>query len=77
MILQSEGPRILAHYLHILPPQTCKSFPSYFAEGGREIDEVYAGEELGNIDELGHGLDIPACAATDLREKMVSVHDSR
>jgi hypothetical protein len=59
----------LAHDLYILPPKTFESLSSHFAEGRREIDQVNAREELGDIDEFGHCFDVPACATTNLHAK--------
>jgi hypothetical protein len=52
MILEPESPRILTNDLDILPPQSCKSFPSYLAKRWREVDKIDAGEKLWNGDEF-------------------------
>lgn len=77
MVLETESPRVLAHHLDILPSQTCKSFPSYFAEGRGEIDEVNTGEEFFNVDEFGHRFDVPASPASDLCETLYQLHRLR
>jgi hypothetical protein len=66
MILKAEGSRILADNHHIFPPQTCKSLPSYFAEGWREVNKVNAREELRNRDKIRHRFDVPASTASNL-----------
>jgi hypothetical protein len=66
MVLQAELSRILADDLHICPTQTSKTLAGHFAEGRREVDEVNAGEESGDVDELGHGLNIETSTATNL-----------
>jgi hypothetical protein len=50
VIFKAECPCVLAHNLHILPAKTLESFPSHLAEGGREVDQVNAGEELRDVD---------------------------
>lgn len=67
MILEAEGPRILADYFYIVPTKTCESLLRYFTKRRRKVDKVNAGEEFGDIDVFGHRFDVPTCAASDLQ----------
>ena len=66
VILKPELPRVLAHDLDVRPPELLEALPRNVAEGRREVDEVHAREERGDVDEAGHGLDVVARAAANL-----------
>ena len=66
MILKSEKSRILANNFHIVPSKADKSLTRHFAERGREVDKVDAGEEIGDGYVFGHSLNVVACPTTNL-----------
>lgn len=66
VVLEPELARVLAHDRDVLPPEPLEALPRDVAERGREVDEVHAREEVGDVDEAGHGLDVVARAAADL-----------
>lgn len=66
IVLKAEFARVLADDGDILPSQSVKSLSSDFAQGGRKVDKVDTGEEVGNIDKAAHGLNVPPGAATNL-----------
>ena len=67
MVFQSELASILANDLDILPAQSVKTLPSDFAQGRGEIDEIDTGEEVRDIDEFSHSLDVEASATANLQ----------
>ncbi len=73
IVLEAELPGVLADHLDIGPAKPGKPLPGHFAERGREVNQIYAGEELGHVDELGHGLDVEARAAAHLRVMLGSL----
>lgn len=66
VIFQAKLSGILADDLDIVPAQPCKALASDLAQRRGEIDQVDAGEEIGDVDEFGHCLDVETGAATDL-----------
>lgn len=66
VVLEAELPRILANHPDIGPTKPGKSLTGYFAERRRKVDKVYAGEELGDVDKLGHGLNVPSSPSANL-----------
>jgi hypothetical protein len=66
VVLEAEGAGVLADHLDVGPAKALEALAGDVAEGGREVDEVDAGEELGHRDELRHGLDVPSCTAANL-----------
>lgn len=66
IILETELSRVLANDLDIIPAKALKALSGNITERRGEIDKVYAGEELGDIDEAGHGLNVPSRSSTDL-----------
>lgn len=75
MILQAELPRVLADDLDIGPAQPLEALTRNFAERGREVDKIHAGEELRDIDVFGHGLNVPSCATANLDYKQINIKD--
>ncbi len=73
IVLETELPGVLADHLDIGPAKPGKPLPGHFAERGREVNQIHAGEELGHVDEVGHGLDIEARAAAHLRLMLGSI----
>ena len=73
IVLEAELPGVLADHLDIGPAKPGKPLPGHFAERRREVNQIHAGEELGHVDELGHGLDVEACAAAHLRGMLGSL----
>ena len=66
IIFEAELPSVLTNNLDVLPAEPFEAFPRDFAERGREIDDVDAREELGDVDEARHGLNVVARATTNL-----------
>lgn len=66
IVFESEFSRIFADDFYVLPSEPCEPLSSYATEGRGEIDQIDAGEELWDVDELGHGLDVPSRSATNL-----------
>ena len=68
IVLEIEVPRVFADDLDIVPAESRKPIARDFAQRGREVDQVYCGEELGHLNELGHGLNIPSRAPAHLSD---------
>jgi hypothetical protein len=68
VVLQAKLASILADNSNILPAKSLKSLPGNLAKRRREVDEVDAREEFGDVDVLLHGFNVPAGAAANLDE---------
>ena len=66
IVFQSKPASIFTDNGDIIPAKSLKSLPCYFTQGRRKVDEIDTGEEFGDIDKLGHGLNVPAGAAANL-----------
>lgn len=66
VVFKAEFAGVLANDSDICPAEPLESLLRNLAQGGREVDEIDAGEEFRDVDMLGHGLDVPASAASDL-----------
>lgn len=66
VVFEAEFASVLADDANVLPAKPLETLLCYLAEGRGEVDEVNAGEEGGDVDEMGHGLNVPASAASNL-----------
>lgn len=73
VVFQSEFASIFADNRDIVPAKSFEAFASDLAKRWGEVNEIDAGEERRHIDELGHGLDIPASASANLEKRQMSM----
>jgi hypothetical protein len=66
VVLKTELASVLTNDLDILPAKSFKSLSSHLAKRGGKVNEVYAREEGGHVDESGHGLNVEASSAANL-----------
>lgn len=76
IILQAELSRVLANDLDIAPAKSFETLSSNLTERGGEVNKVDTGKELGDVDEGGHGLNVPARSSTDLRQSQLVTSDT-